>query len=195
MAEPLSLTTGLLLSWRYLALFPLLIIEGFFVTIIAGFLVSTGSLSFYLTLIVVVLGDIASDMFYYSLGHRSSSLIKTKWGKMLGLRPERLKRLESLYRKHGGKILIVAKLTNTVSLAAVVAAGLITMPFRRFISFSIVAAIPKAMMLLLVGYYFGHAYTDVSRVVEYLFLGSTLIIALLVGGWYLGRRLMRASAS
>lgn len=190
--EPASLTAGLLMSWKYLALFPLLIIEGFVVTIVAGFLVSTHTLSFYPTLTIVVFGDICSDIFYYSLGSRGSGLIHTKWARFIGLKSARLKTIERLYANHGGKILIVAKLTNALSLAAVVAAGLIKMPFRRFISFCIVAAIPKALILLLIGYYFGSAYADVSRLIQYTFLGATLAILLLLGGWYLQKRLMNA---
>ncbi len=190
--ELTSITAGLLVSWKYVALFPLLIIEGFVVTIVAGFLVSTHTLSFYPTLAVVVLGDICSDIFYYSLGYRSSRVLRTRWARLIGLKPDRLKRVEGLYDNHGGKILIAAKLTNAISLAAVVAAGLIKMPFRRFISFCIVAAIPKALILLLIGYYFGSAYTDVTRLIQYAFLGATLAILLLLGGWYLQKRLMNA---
>lgn len=193
--EPTSLTAGLIVSWKYLALFPLLIIEGFLVTIVAGFLVSTHTLSFYPTLAVVVIGDICSDIFYYSLGYRSSRLLQIRWALFMGLKPSRMKKIESLYDNHGGKILIVAKLTNALSLAAVVVAGLIKMPFRRFISFCIVAAIPKALILILIGYYFGNAYTDVSRLIQYVFLGTTLAIILVLGGWYLQRWLMNTDQS
>ena len=188
--EPASLTTGLLMSWKYLALFPLLIVEGFVVTIVAGFLVSTNTLSFYPTLLTVVLGDISSDIFYYSLGYRGSGLLKSKLAKLIGLEASRVKRVEVLYKKHGGKILVIAKLTNALSLAAIVAAGLIKMPFRQFIIFCVVTAIPKALILILIGYFFGQAYTDVSQITQYFFLGSTLTILLFFSGRCVQKLLM-----
>ena len=191
--EPATFTAGLLISWKYLALFPLLIVEGFIVTLAAGFLVSNHTLLFYPTLLIVVAGDICSDMFYYWLAYRGSRLLSSRWAKLIGLKPARVQQIEKLYRHHGGTVLIAAKLTNALALAAVVAAGFIKMPFRRFLAFCTAAAVPKALILLLIGYYFGNAYGDVSHVLESAFIIVTLIILLILGGWYLQKRLLGTS--
>ena len=58
----------LLFTYSYLILFPLVVVEGPIVTIIAGFLVSLGFMDFIPTYLTIVSGDLVGDFVYYSAG-------------------------------------------------------------------------------------------------------------------------------
>ena len=59
---------GLLYTYSYLVLFPLVVIEGPVVTIITGFLVSLGFMDFIPAYFTIMAGDLTGDVLYYSAG-------------------------------------------------------------------------------------------------------------------------------
>ena len=58
-------------QYKYLILFPLAIIEGPIVTVIAGFLCSQAILEPFYVFPIIVIGDILGDSLYYGLGRWS----------------------------------------------------------------------------------------------------------------------------
>src|SRR3989338_6363855 len=59
----------LLLTYKYLILIPLSIIEGPIVTVIAGFLVTLKFFNLFLIYIIMVAGDVVGDGIAYSFGY------------------------------------------------------------------------------------------------------------------------------
>ena len=74
----------LLAQYKYLLLFPLSIVEGPAITVIAGFLCAGGYMNPFIALPVISTGDVIGDTIYYSLGRA---------GKPLFLKQERLSRV------------------------------------------------------------------------------------------------------
>src|SRR5258706_2857858 len=58
---------NLLYNYSYIILFPLVVIEGPIVTVIAGFLVSIGFMSFTPAYMTIVVGDLTGALLYYSV--------------------------------------------------------------------------------------------------------------------------------
>ncbi len=65
-----------LIRYKYQVLFPITVIEGPIITIVSGFLVSRGYLSFASTLFVVLSGDLLSDSFLYGVGKFGRTIIQ-----------------------------------------------------------------------------------------------------------------------
>jgi len=167
-----------LLSYRYLILFPLTVLEGPIVTVTAGLMSSLGLMNFYIVYIIVVAGDLTGDGLYYSIGRWGRRPLE-RWGKYIGMHPEKIEQIEKHFNEHGGKTLIAAKLSHAVGGIVLVSAGIARIPFRKFIFFNFWATLPKSLVLILIGYYFGDTYMKLQKFVDSAWVG-TFSIAILM---------------
>lgn len=168
---------GLLEVYKYHLLFPVSVIEGPIISVIGGFLCSTGFLSVYWTYAVLIMGDMVGDTLYYSIGRFGGRPILRRWGKFLRFDEDRVIRTENHFKNHAGKTLLIGK-TQAVGGIVLVAAGLSKMPFFRFLGFNLIGTSVKSLILLIVGFYFGKAY----RLIEtYLGYYAAIITALTLG--------------
>ena len=156
------MTTITVLAWlthyRYVVLFPAVVIEGPIVTILAGFLVSLGKMNFWICLPVVVVGDVLGDLFMYAQGRWGGKPAIEKWGHHFGIKPGIIVRLEQHFKDHPGKTLIVGKLSHFFGGSVLLAAGMGRMKVAKFLWYNFLGTIPKSLVLLLIGFYFGKAY-------------------------------------
>jgi membrane protein DedA with SNARE-associated domain len=167
-----------------LLLFPITIVEGPIITIIAGFLASLKILEFFTTYAIVVIGDLVGDALYYILGRYGRSGFLDKWGKYIGLTAGNLQKVEGHFNDHGGKTLLFGKLSHGVGAAILTAAGMGNMRFGKFIFFNAAGTLPKSLLLMLAGYYFGSAVTHINSMLE--LLGAIVLCAAIIGftGYY-----------
>jgi membrane protein DedA with SNARE-associated domain len=114
----------------------------------------------------VVVGDLVGDSIYYMIGRKGRRFIG-RWGKYIGINEKRVEQIENHFKKHSAKTLIAGKLSQGVGAIILVAAGLAKMPFKEFIWYNLAATLPKSMILLLVGYYFGRAYVEWNSYLGY----------------------------
>ena len=126
----MSLTTifALLTHYGYFLLFPVAVVEGPIVSVIAGFLASLGYLNLYLVYLVVVAGDLVGDALCYAIGRWGQKKILKRWGHYIGLGPERLENMRAHFRVHTGKTIFFGKWSHSVSFAFLMAAGAAEVP-------------------------------------------------------------------
>lgn len=158
-----------LINYSYLILMPIAIIEGPIITVIAGFLSSLGVLNLLLAYLTVVIGDMIGDALYYSIGYFGREKFIARWGKYIGLKMERVLKMESLFENRGKAILIWGKITQVFGVLVLVSAGIGKYKFKDFMLVNFIITIPKAAILLLVGFYFGQAYVKIKQYLDYTF--------------------------
>lgn len=168
----------LLLSYKYLVLFPIVVFEGPIVTVIAGFLATSGRLDPFISFPLIVAGDLVGDTIYYFLGKWGGNKFALKWGKFFGLNESRLKKVERLFSMHGKKTLILGKLSHAIGVVILFAAGVVKFPYLNFLLLNLVATVPKSLALLLFGFFFGQAYARINYYFDVTAV-ATVIIALL----------------
>lgn len=165
-----------LLTYKYIVLFPASIIEGPIVSIIAGFLVSIKQMSLLPTVSILILGDIVGDTLYYIIGRKARGKTLEKYGKYIGLNPTRLASVEKHFEIHPGKTLIIGKLTHAAGLAAIISAGLAKLEFRKFLFYDLISTIPKTIVLIIVGYFFGSAYARIDNALQiFTYVGAGVV--------------------
>jgi membrane protein DedA with SNARE-associated domain len=179
-----------LLHYKYFLFFPIVVVEGPIITIIAGFLSSLGQMNFYLAYLLAVAGDLTGDSLYYCLGRWGGNPYLARWIKYLGLTKERLAHLEGYFSHHAGKTLVLTKFTQGIGFAVLTAAGLAKVPYRKFLWYNLLPTIPKSFVLLLVGFYYGKAYLRINEYLNYtsFVIFSLVLFYLLV--YFLGRKLL-----
>jgi membrane protein DedA with SNARE-associated domain len=181
---------GLLTAYKYFFLFPVSIIEGPIITVLAGFLSSLGLLNLFFAYVAVVAGDIVGDSLYYLLGYYGKDgFLLRGWGRSLGITKERLEQLEKHFEKHSGKTLIIGKLTHAVGIVALIAAGTARVPFWKFIWYNVIPTIPKSLVFLLIGYYFGKTYAKVNTYLDYTALITIAITIILIATYFIVRNI------
>jgi len=178
----LSETIAWLIHYKYAVILPIAVVEGPIVTIIGGFLAAHGFLNVYIVYLIVVIGDLMGDTLYYLLGRWSRRPFLINWGRFFGITQERLTKLERHYEKHSGKTLIFGKISHGIGSGILIAAGVAKMPIRDFLWFNFLGTLPKSLLLLIIGYYFGQAYRQIGRYIDYtaiFFVGGLIIILIL----------------
>ena len=123
---------ALLIKYKYIALFPVAAFEGPVVSLIVGFLVRLGYLEFIPAFCILILGDIIPDTIY--------SLV------------------EKLWKNHPKKTMFFSKVTYGLATPFLISAGLVKMPFKKFISYTIPITLFQFGTIMTIGYLLGHSY-------------------------------------
>jgi membrane-associated protein len=186
----LSDIMALLIHYKYGILFPLSVIEGPVVSIISGFLITLGYLNLILTFFVLVIGDVVGDFIYYALGRWAGRTFINYFGKYVGVTEKRVHSLEHYFYEHDWKILFFGK-TQAIGSAILFTAGVTRMPFARYMFFNLIASIPKVILFLVIGYYFGKAYATVNTYVNYFAIASLALSIVLLSGYLFLKRYIK----
>ena len=157
-----DLVEHLLHQYGYAILFVAVVVEGPMATIVGAFVASQGYLDIYVTYAVAAAGDLFSDLLYYGIGRVSRLDWPTRLLRPLGITADRLALAAHYFDRHGAKMLLFAKYTQT-GLLILPASGAARMPVGRFVWYNAVGTLPKTLILVLVGDFFGYAYQRINH--------------------------------
>ena len=175
---------GLLYTYSYLVLFPLVVIEGPVVTIITGFLVSLGFMDFIPAYFTIMAGDITGDVLYYSAGRWWLNKAYKGVLKFFGINLKVVAKLEIAIKKNKGPFLFFGKLSHAIGGLILFAAGSAEIPLKEFVWFNFLATIPKSLILLAVGYYFGSTVSNFRKYLDFTVLGLFVFTLVLIGIYF-----------
>jgi len=175
----------LLFAYSYFILFPLVVIEGPVVTIIAGFLVSLGFMDFIPAYMTIVAGDLTGDVLYYSAGRWWLNKAYKGVLNFFNINLKVVHKLETAIKKNKGPFLFFGKLSHAIGGLILFAAGSAELPIKEFLWFNFLATLPKSLILLAVGYYFGSTVSNFKKYVDFTVLGLFVFTILLIGLYFL----------
>ena len=158
------------LSWvlthGYFFLFLVMCVEGPITTAAAGFGAALGYFNPWAILVLSILGDLVPDAIYYFIGYIGRFTIIEKVGFRLGLTQARIDRLEDKLRKHYGKSMVALKLTPVIPTFGFMLVGYLRLSFVKFMEFSAAVTLPKSIIFLILGYFFGRLY-NINQYLHY----------------------------
>ncbi len=142
----------------------------------AGALAGTGRLSFFASLLYVMLAAVAGDSIWYELGRRKGIKILQFLCK-ISLEPDScVRRTEGVFSKQGARSLLLAKFVPGLGVVTPPLAGIFHMRPRRFLLFDAMGSLLWAGAYLGLGYAFSG---QIERVAGHLaFLGGWLVALL-----------------
>ncbi len=187
---PLEQVIHLLETYGYVLLFPIAIMEGPIITVIAGFLVSLGIFNLFAVYAIIVAGDILGDAFWYLLGRHGSGWKYTRpIENFFGLTPERIESTRVRFETHRYKMMMASKLVHGVGSAGLLAAGMVRVPYLTFAGTCLVVTLGQAAFFLALGYFFGEAYEVIVQYLDYFAAAALVVgcIGIIAGMWYLRR--------
>jgi len=172
-------------TYKYLLIGIGAIIEGPFLMIAWGFLLTFWALDVIPLYLSLVLGDLVADMGWYAVGRYFLHPFIRRFGRYFWVSEESLDRVRPLFHKFHTRILLISKITIGfgASLATLITAGAMRIPLKKYIVVNLVWEVLLVWALLWLWYFFGSAYTQVADDLKYYFIiGLIIVIPALIYG-------------
>ncbi len=190
----LSQLAPLVSQYGYAVLFPIAVLEGPAVTIVAGALVASEQFNWLTVLVTLVAADLVGDVLYYSLGRWGHTPFLERLEKRLSLTPDRFRPLEEGLRRHDWKILLIGK-TQPFGSLILYFAGATKMSVGRYIAFNLLATVPKVLFFEGVGYFLGASIAHSMKYFDYISFLLFGVAGILLYGYYRIRKYLRNEIS
>lgn len=180
----------LLLKFKYIILFPLAIVEGPILAVIAGFFCTEGYLNLFIVYPVIVLGDVVGDSIVYMFGRWGIPVFLKKIFKHFGMKPENIEKARVYFDANPKKTISLSKITLGIGIAGIFLAGNARIPYARFLKICLVTSALQYVVYLGIGLLFGSAYKQISRYLNF-FAAFSIIAFLFVILFYIIKSLRK----
>lgn len=147
----------LLITYKYIILFPIALIEGPMASVAAGFLAHQGYLNLAISYTIFILGDVLPDgLYYYSgkYGHKSKLFQKHR---------SKVEQFKYIWDRHGILAIVISKFAYGISPPLLMSAGLANISPRKFFSLSLSISFFQFAVFMTLGYYFGNSYSVIQK--------------------------------
>jgi len=143
---------------KYLFLFLGAAIEGMNTIILAGFLVSIGSIALLPMFLLCVLGETINGYAWYIVGYFAGAKPIDKWGRKEPKSRKIIEKVEEYFKKYSGRAIIFTKLTWSLTIATMIMAGSFKYDLRKFSWYNFLGSAGWVVLTFFVGYFFGQSY-------------------------------------
>jgi membrane-associated protein len=116
-----------------------------------GLIARSGDWPIFMMMPVLILAAVIGDSVGYSIGKKFGPKLFTKDDSWI-FKKKYLIMARDFYNRHGGKTIIIAKFVPIIRTFAPVVAGIARMPFRRYVTFSLIGATLWVPSMILLGY-------------------------------------------
>ncbi len=151
--------------------------EGPILSMIGGVLIKLGYFSFWPLYLALMVGDLIGDVIWYYIGRYFGHGFIRRFGKYFDITEESVVKVTNIFHKYKHRILLISKMTNGFGFALVtlMVAGMVKIPFWRYITINIIGQFVWTGLLLSVGYFFGNLYVTVDSI-----LGKISVVAVFI---------------
>ncbi|MCA9364500.1 MAG: DedA family protein [Candidatus Moranbacteria bacterium] len=155
--------TSFLIGHGYWIMFVLMYVEGPFTTLVAGFLVASGTFNIFVVFLLSVLGDVLGDIVFYFIGRYGGMRFVKRWGKYIGMSEKTVHRAEQFFTRHGGKTIFLVKSTTGLCMMTFITAGIVKMKIEKFLFYTILGGLLWSGIMVTIGYFFGNLAKEISQ--------------------------------
>lgn len=163
---------------------------------LAGYLVSTGELSFPVVLAAATLGSVIGAQILYELARHGGRPFVQRWGLRVHVGPEELVRAERWFERRGPLIVLAGRCIPGARSLVSLPAGLLKMPRWLYLALTVAGSLAWNAVLIGAGWLLGEEWEQVSDVVARLstpLLGALLMVVAVVAVlWWRRRRAAHA---
>lgn len=124
----------------------------------AGVLAAAGGLVFPLVVLVAAVGAVTGDNVSYWIGRSAGEWATRRF--FAGERRKRIAWAEAALAERGGYLIVIARFVPGGRTAVTLSAGLLEMPYRRFLAFDIAAGVIWGTYAASVGYFGGKTFEE-----------------------------------
>ncbi len=163
--------------WVYIFIAFLAFAEGPFISLIFGVIVKLGYFGFLPIYTALMIGDLLGDVFWYYVGFFYGHKFIRRFGKYFDIKEGSVDKVKEIFHRHKHPIIFVSKITNGFgfALATLITAGIVKIPFNKYIGVNAIGQFIWTGFLMSVGYFFGDLYLTVDAII-----GKMLIVAFFI---------------
>ena len=176
-------------AWTYFLLGFLVLVEGPIAVLAASAAAAGGLMRPGLVFLSAAVGNLTADSLWWLLGYAG----KPEWihsvGRRLKIRESQIEHLKRTMVKHATRVMFLSKITLSFSIPALIAAGLLRIPWKRGFPWFVLAEVLWTGSLVLIGYYTTQAIARVAQGMEFVLLGASVLFVVVLILW--GRRLLK----
>jgi len=111
----------------------------------------------YLALVATVTAaTLCGSTILFTLARFFGHKLILKFGKYIKLTPEKIKKIEGWFEKHGGKTIVIGRLIPGLRIVTPAIAGIFEVSYRTFWLYTAIAAFIWANIYFLIGRFFGN---------------------------------------
>jgi membrane protein DedA with SNARE-associated domain len=161
----------------------------------AGYLVSTGGMTWTGAILASSLGSLAGSYLGYLMGRFGLLPIVVRYGRYVLVQPHHVERAHAFFGRRGAVAVFLCRFIPGVRHVSSIPAGSARMPLGPFLAASVLGATLWNTLLLYVGYKVGQNADAIARYKHLLDLaGLALVVLLAAYVWYEVRAAKRAKA-
>ena len=164
-------------------------VPGETILLMASFLAySEHKLSLPYIILVGVCAATLGDNLGFAIGHYGGRPLLDRYQKTLRIRPNVIARGEELFARYGSATIFVARFIAGMRIIAGPLAGVLRMPWRRFLLFNFLGAVVWVTLIASVGYLFGKHWETLIQVLRDANIAIAIVVVVLVGLYWWRRR-------
>jgi len=130
----------------------------------AGYLVSTGNISFIGAVIFGTIGGVIAQLFVYWIGRYGGRPVIERFGKYIFIHKKHIDAAEAWFNKYGTGVIFTARFIPVVRHAISIPAGIAKMSHARFITLTTLAIIPWSILFVYLGKTLGDKWEDIDEI-------------------------------
>jgi membrane protein DedA with SNARE-associated domain len=166
--------------WIYPLLVILTAIEGPFVTLFSAAAASAGFINPLFAFIAACTGNLIGDSLWYLLGYFGKLDWMLRSTNKFGVNTAQIERFTGVVQAHAVKVLFFAKVTNGFIVPALVAAGAIRVPWRRWFPFIALGEALVTGSLIAIVYFTAANLSQIEKGMEYSIFALSAVFLLVV---------------
>lgn len=159
-------------------------VPGETILLLASFLAySENQLQLSWIIVVATVAATLGDNLGFALGYYGGRRLQVRYQRIFRISDTTLKRGEDLFKKYGPATVFFARFVFGMRIITGPLAGVLRMPWRRFLAFNFLGAVLWVTVISSVGYLFGRQWQKMERGVErfdIVVLATVVLLALLV---------------
>lgn len=181
------------LGWGYFGIFLLMVLENVIPPVpsevimsIAGIAAGQGKMDFTLLVLTGTLGCAVGNLFWWEIGRRYGyerlRPAIDRWGRWLTMDWEGVENFRRFFDRWGGLTVLIFRFMPIGRTVISIPAGLMHMPFWRFLAFTTLGSAIWNTILVGVGFWLGASFEKIDHWVAPV-VGATLIAAVVLYAW------------
>jgi len=164
--------------WSYILVIFLVAINGEAAILLAASIASVGYFNPFIALGAVTLGNILSDTGWFALGYFGKIDWLLKRFRWLGITSDKLDLALQIVRKETIKLLVFSKLTNWITIPALIATGIAKVSWKKWFPTIVISNFLIGVVLMSLGYFMTAKLMEIQSSLRYVAILGTLVFIL-----------------
>jgi membrane protein DedA with SNARE-associated domain len=129
----------------------------------AGYMVSTGSMTFWGAVVCGTIGAILQQWILYAIGLYGGRPFLDKYGKYIKIKPKHIDIAESWFQRYGSGMVFTARFVPVMRQVISIPAGMARMPLSIFTLLTAAASLPWSILFVYIGRSLGSNWNQISE--------------------------------